>query len=46
VRRKVMYDNARRILGLIPGQPGETPKPVMAAQGFPLPYLPFIPATR
>jgi predicted TIM-barrel fold metal-dependent hydrolase len=46
VRRKVMYDNARRILGLIPGQPGETPKPATVPPGFPLPYLPFIPITR
>jgi predicted TIM-barrel fold metal-dependent hydrolase len=46
VRRKVMYDNARRILGFTPAQPGETPKPLVAPQGFPLPYLPFIPAMR
>ena len=46
VRRKVMYDNARRILGLMPGQPREIAKPLMAPQGFPLPYLPFIPAMR
>jgi len=46
VRRKVMYDNARRILGLTPGQPKGMPKPVAMPQGVPLPYLPFIPAMR
>jgi hypothetical protein len=46
VRRKVMYDNARRILGFTPGQPKETPKPAAMPQGVPLPYLPFIPAMR
>jgi predicted TIM-barrel fold metal-dependent hydrolase len=46
VRRKVMYDNARRILGLMPKQPGETVKPAAAPLGFPVPYLPFIPASR
>jgi predicted TIM-barrel fold metal-dependent hydrolase len=44
VRRKVMYDNARRILGLVPGQKTKEAVPVTAAQGFPLPYLPFIPS--
>jgi predicted TIM-barrel fold metal-dependent hydrolase len=45
VRRKVMYDNARRILGLAPAVSGENPETVPSPQKFPLPYLPFIPAS-
>jgi hypothetical protein len=45
VRRKVMYDNARRILGLVPAVSGRKPNPAPLPQNFPLPYLPFIPAS-
>ena len=49
VRRKVMYENARRILGLAPRQSGQESvarKPSGLPQAFPLPYLPFIPVAR
>ena len=46
VRQKVMYGNAARILGLVPGQTRPAAKPGMIPQGIPLPYLPFIPAMR
>ncbi len=43
VRHKVMYANARRLLGLSDARDG-TAKPRPA--GFPMPYLPFAPANR
>ncbi len=44
VRRKVMYENARRILGLS-GKRADAPvKPY--GNAFPLPYLPFVPVSR
>ncbi len=44
VRRKVMYENARRILGL-DGKRSDAPvKPY--GNGLPMPYLPFAPSTR
>jgi hypothetical protein len=45
VRRKVMYDNARRILGLASAASGKKPGPAPLPQEFPFPYLPFIPAS-
>ena len=45
VRAKVMYENARRILGLSAGRRAEAPvRP--HGNGFPLPYLPFVPISR
>jgi predicted TIM-barrel fold metal-dependent hydrolase len=43
VRRKVMYENARRILGLAPAPPKRPGIVAGLAQGMPVPYLPFCP---
>ncbi|MDR1857362.1 MAG: amidohydrolase family protein [Desulfovibrio sp.] len=44
VRRKVMYENARRILGLAKDEAPKTRRVAGLSQEMPVPYLPFCPA--